>query len=340
MPDIICNREVVKNKTRKHRLLKRILIILVAFFLVSMIINLVMLKVENAKYQPPGKLINIEGHKMHIYGAGQGTPTVVMTCGSGTPSAYTDYSLIQPEISEITRVCIYERPGYGWSEDASTPRNTDQIVSDLKSLLEKAGEYPPYLFVAHSMGAMEVLAFSEKYPEQVAGIVLIDGTSPLKHIKDTEASISKTGVKVLRIMNKIGFIRIATELKLVPLLNDRINYMVNDNKDIEKFMLYKNFLNDMVIKEGDSITESAQKMYEKINLDNLPLVLVTADTSLKELPFWDESQQSLLKLSTDSKQIIVKDASHVSINQKHADIIVTTIKELINKIKLDNKGEN
>jgi len=95
-----------------------------------------MLKIESKKYKPPGKLIEIDGHKIHITGKGKGTPTIIMTCGSGAPSAYTEYSNIEPKLSEITRTCIYERPGYGWSEHASTPRHTEQIVDDLHRLLE------------------------------------------------------------------------------------------------------------------------------------------------------------------------------------------------------------
>ncbi|WP_066501552.1 alpha/beta fold hydrolase [Abyssisolibacter fermentans] len=333
MSKTIYKRDAEKNK---KMVLKRIIIILAAFLIISTLLNMVMLKEEDKKYKAPGKLIDIDGHKMHIYSTSEGSPTVVMTCGSGTPCAYTDYRLIQPEVSNITRTCVYERPGYGWSEHSETPRDTEQIVEDLRRLLNKAGESPPYLFVAHSMGAMEVLLYSNKYPEEVEGIVLVDGTSPIKHIKDTEASIPEIGVKALRFINRTGLVRLITEIKLVPLINDRINAMPDDSKNIEKFMLFKNMLNDDILEEGYAVTESAKKMYNKIDLGNIPIIIITADSSLEELPFWDESQQSLLSLSTNSKQIIVKDASHISIMQKNADVIVSAIKELINKFRIEN----
>jgi Predicted hydrolases or acyltransferases (alpha/beta hydrolase superfamily) len=165
---------------------RNILLGFVLLLTLSMSLNHILLKAEDKRYDPPGKLIEIDRHKMHIYRTGMGHPTIVMTCGSGTPSAYTDFSIIQQKITGITRTCIYERPGYGWSEPASIPRDTEQIVSDLHRLLEKAGEKPPYIIVAHSMGAMEALLYTYKYPEEVAGIVLISGTSPYKHMYYSE----------------------------------------------------------------------------------------------------------------------------------------------------------
>ena len=190
------------------------LLIIILLVLLSAIYHTIMTKNENKKYKPPGKLVDIDGHKMHIIGNGDGTPTIVMTCGSGAPSAYSEYCNIEPKLSEITRTCIYERPGYGWSEYASTPRSTDQLVADLRNLLKLAGEKPPYIFVAHSMGAMEVLLYTHKYPDEVEGIVLIDGTSPYKHINYSKSSIPIILIYLLRFVNKLGLLRILTELNL------------------------------------------------------------------------------------------------------------------------------
>lgn len=299
----------------------------------SAIYHVIMIKIENKRYESPGKLLEIDGHKMHITGNGKGTPTIVMICGSGAPSAYTEYCNIEPKLSKITRTCIYERPGYGWSENASTPRNTEQIVTDLYKLLKKAGEKPPYLFVAHSLGAMEALLYTHKYPDEVEGIVLIDGTSPYKHIYHSKSSIPIVVLYLLRLINKLGLIRILTELKLILLLNKRLNNMPKEIRAIEKAMIYKSISNRMIIKEGDSLKQVAEKMYKKLNLNNKPLIIFVADHSLKKLPGWEKSQESLLELSKDSRRIIINDSNHISILLEHAEEIIGGVEELVNRIR-------
>lgn len=323
--------ETIKRKKLKGYFLVCFLL----FVLFSTVFNHIMLKVEEKEYKPPGKLIEVDGHKMHIYAAGKSNslPTVIMTCGSGTPSAYTEFSNIQPIISTITRTCVYERPGYGWSEHASSSRDTEQIVEDLRRLLELSGEKPPYLFVAHSMGAMEVLLYTHKYPVEVAGIVLVDGTSPYKHLYHSEGSIPDVGINAIRILNQAGFIRLASELKLIPLLNKRLDNMPKEIKAIEKAMIYKNILNDMVIKEGYQLKTTAEKMYGQLDFGNMPLVLFVADKSMKELPEWEMSQNSLLKLSNDSKLIVVDNTYHISILHDYAKEIANIVKEMIDKIR-------
>lgn len=329
-------KQILKLNSKKKTLKAYFLLSFILFLLFSMSLNYIMLSLEEKKYNPPGKLIEIDGHNMHIYGTGNGSPTVVMTCGSGTPSAYTEFFIMQRQLSNITRTCIYERPGYGWSEPASTSRDTEQIVSDLRKLLQKAGEKPPYLFVAHSMGAMEVLLYTHKYPDEVAGMVLIDGTSPYKHIYYSESSIPKVGVQALRILNKLGLVRITSELNLIPLLNKRLNSMPEEIRALEKANIYKNMLNDMVIKEGEPLKTSAEAMNGQLNFGSKPLVIFAADKSLQELPGWEKSQNTLLKLSTDSKLIVVKDSNHISILQDNSDEITNRIKALIYKIKKHN----
>lgn len=121
-----------------------------------------MVKYEGKKYQPIGQMIEVEGHKMHVYSKGQGSPTVVMTVGLGSPSAVVDYYRVLEGLSQYNRAVVYERPGYGWSKIAKTPRTIEQITNELYLLLEKSGERPPYVFVGHSMGSLEVL-ISPKY---------------------------------------------------------------------------------------------------------------------------------------------------------------------------------
>ncbi len=107
-------------------------IIFIIFLCLSTMIHHAMLKAEIKKYHPPGKLVEVEGHKIHIAGSGSGLPTVVMTCGSGAPCAITEFYPIAAKLSGIARVCVYERPGYGWRESQQSllelSSNSKQVV--------------------------------------------------------------------------------------------------------------------------------------------------------------------------------------------------------------------
>jgi len=125
---------------------------------------------------PPGRLIDVGGWKLHLNCTGTRTartPLVVLESGIGDFSV--EWSLVQPEIAKAARVCSYDRAGDGWSEMGPHPRTFKQIVFELHTLLDRAGERPPYVMVGQSYGGWLVRTYRATYPSEVAGIVLVDG---------------------------------------------------------------------------------------------------------------------------------------------------------------------
>ena len=127
----------------------------------------------------PGRLIDVGGHKLHINCTGTGSPTVVLEPGLGEPS--TAMAWIAPDVAATTRVCVYDRAGRGWSESAGTPQDGVQVATDLHTLLDRAGEQGPYVLAGHSAGGLYVLNFAQLYPDQVAGVALLDSMSPQQY---------------------------------------------------------------------------------------------------------------------------------------------------------------
>lgn len=121
----------------------------------------------------PGQLVDVGGHRLHLSCAGSGTPTVVLEAGLGEPGA--SWALIAPALADDTRVCIYDRAGRGWSEPSPGRQDGVAVATDLHELLVRAGVPSPYVLVGHSTGAQYVRIFAGRYPEQVAGMVLLDG---------------------------------------------------------------------------------------------------------------------------------------------------------------------
>jgi pimeloyl-ACP methyl ester carboxylesterase len=124
------------------------------------------------RYPPPGQLVDVGGYKMHIHCMGQGAPTVVLAAGLDDFSIF--WSLVQPEVAQVTRTCAFDRAGLGWSEASPTPRTGENMVRELHSLLAYAGVEAPYVLVGHSFGGAQTLLYADRYPGDVAGMVLVD----------------------------------------------------------------------------------------------------------------------------------------------------------------------
>ncbi|HEY5882531.1 MAG TPA: alpha/beta hydrolase, partial [Nakamurella sp.] len=124
----------------------------------------------------PGQLIDVGDHRLYLSCTGSGEPTVILEPGLGETSAA--WGWIAPTVAAHTRVCVYDRAGRGRSESSPTPQDGDQIATDLHTLLERADIIGPLVMVGHSLGGLYVLDYTARYPQQVAGMVLLDATPP------------------------------------------------------------------------------------------------------------------------------------------------------------------
>ncbi len=126
----------------------------------------------------PGRSYDVGGYRLHLTCTGSGGPTVVLQSGLGEMSA--NWARIVPAVSRTTRVCAYDRAGQGWSDDAPHLQDGVQAAADLHTLLRRAGENGPYVLVGHSIGGDHAMTYAARYPEQVAGMVLLDATDPYR----------------------------------------------------------------------------------------------------------------------------------------------------------------
>ena len=115
-------------------------------------------------------------HRLYLSCTGSGEPTVILEPGLGETSAA--WGWIAPTVAAHTRVCVYDRAGRGRSEPSPDPQDGDQIATDLHTLLDRAGVTGPLVMVGHSLGGLYVLDYAARYPQQVAGMVLLDATPP------------------------------------------------------------------------------------------------------------------------------------------------------------------
>jgi pimeloyl-ACP methyl ester carboxylesterase len=157
-----------------RRVLLGLFIFLVAIGAMGAIYQVLATARDARTFPPPGQLVDVGGYKLHLHCLGKGSPTVVTENGLGGSSP--DWSLIQPAVSQSTRICSYDRAGTGWSEAGPSPRTSRQLAKELHTLLANADVPGPYILVGHSVGGMHVQVYASQYPEEVLGLVLIDPT--------------------------------------------------------------------------------------------------------------------------------------------------------------------
>jgi len=129
-------------------------------------------------FPAPGRLIDVGGWSLHLNCTGTASPSqpsVILESGIGDFSV--EWSLVQPGVARATRVCSYDRGGDGWSDLGPHPRTMRQIVYELHTLLERAGERPPFVLVGHSYGGVLARLYQATYPSDVAGLVLVEAGS-------------------------------------------------------------------------------------------------------------------------------------------------------------------
>jgi pimeloyl-ACP methyl ester carboxylesterase len=170
---------------------------------------------DRKRHSTPGNLVNLEGHSLHLLSMGEGSPTVVFE--SGLMSTVLSWQDVQPEIAKDTRAVSYDRAGLGWSDAGPAPRDAERIVSELHQLLDQAQVSPPFILVGHSFGGLTTRLFAARFPDEVAGLVLIDPVVPGEWNPASEHNQKRirTGAKILRratALSRLGLIRFVSFL--------------------------------------------------------------------------------------------------------------------------------
>jgi pimeloyl-ACP methyl ester carboxylesterase len=162
------------------------------------------------RYPPLGRFVDLGTHRLHVVESGAGSPTILLE--SGLMSTVLSWTELQRELSGSFRVVSYDRAGLGWSDAGPMPRTADRIVNELHTMLEKAGITPPYVLVGHSFGGLTMALFASRFPEEVAGMVLVDAVVPEEWDPPSpqDRKLSSVGAKVCRraaLLARLGVIR-------------------------------------------------------------------------------------------------------------------------------------
>jgi pimeloyl-ACP methyl ester carboxylesterase len=240
----------------------------------------------------PGELIDVGGHRLYVNCTGTGSPTVVLEAGLGESSAY--WGRIATAVARDAQVCVYDRAGRGQSEPASGPQDGVAIADDLHALLEGAQLDGPYLLVGHSSGGVYIRIFASQYPDEVAGMVLLDAqpVEALTRLPGYPSSYrgARTISALLPTLARLGVTNVA------------VARSVRD--------------------EWAELPTALQQGAALTSLGDRPLVVVTAVVGAQT--GWLPLQDEMVNLSTNSVHRLVPDATHSSLITSEGDAAISS----------------
>jgi pimeloyl-ACP methyl ester carboxylesterase len=279
-------------------------------------------------YPMPGRLIDVGGHSLHLNCTGSGSPTVVMETGAGEMSSNLGW--IAPAVAGRTRVCVYDRAGRGWSEPADTPQDGTQIATDLHTLLQRGNVPGPYVLAGHSFGGLYVRTFAARYPNEVAGLVLVDSTGAksagaASTVDPGSYDVMGRASALVSSSGRLGLARLFSELSagnLPPRSRDEVRAAGSTASNLRSTI--------------DEYVQANTSMVEAAALDdfgNKPLFVLTAGSGSDAA--WVAKQKDLTTLSTNSAHRVVAGASHEGLvaDKEYAAVTTQAILDVVASVR-------
>ena len=271
---------------------------------------------DDKPFKPPGRFINIGFQTMYVDCLGENKPTILVDVGIAESSA--SWYKIAKELSKNTRICLYDRAGYGWSDSGRGERTTATIVHELKLLVKRAEIPGPYIMVGHSFGGFTARYFAAKFPEDVAGLVLVDSSHPEQIYR--LSALDNQGKK--------------------PLITGRDANAPADFSEFERKWYFLNSSRKATFAQMAELKYFKQSAYQvKYSglLKDIPIaVLSRGIAQLPELNGvsleneWLDMQKDLLNLSKNSWHSIILNSGH-NIHEEAPAKIIENILEVIEK---------
>jgi pimeloyl-ACP methyl ester carboxylesterase len=303
---------------------KRIAIILVASVLAILLMGAGFEEwsrhAARRRFPPPGQMVEVAGAASHLYCTGQGTPTVLLE-GGLDPEGTQGWSLVQPRVAEVTRVCSYDRGGIMWSAARDGTRDARTLASELHALLAQAGELAPFVVVGHSLGGVLMRVFTAMAPPGgVEGVVLVDSSHPEQLERNTRRPVKDPPLALIRAMARFGVLRLLMDDGEAGALPEEAQRRV---------LAFAPQSESECLREVEALRASFTQAREAGSLGERPLVVLQGANKTPDIAWiWPTLQKELAELSTNSDLRIIPGSDHY-IQQERPDAVVEAVRDVV-----------
>lgn len=279
----------------------------------------------------PGKLYDVGGYSMHLYCTGQGSPIIILDSGLGED--FTVWAKVQPELSKVTRVCSYDRAGFGWSQWRPGMRDANTISAELHQLVSVAGVQRPFILMGHSIAGLYLRSYAAHYLNDLAGLVLVDGATPLQDDRVPRELVKiqdrqREEMPWQKLLMSVGWYRLRGKCAKVPAGFVNYGLWIKADSCVPSQV-------SAIEQELDAERTSGEETLHAGPFGSLPILIFSRDpkvlapnwpveVSKENSVVWNQMQEEAKNLSSQSYRIISKGSDH-NVQIDRADLVIKEV---------------
>ncbi|HEY9697133.1 MAG TPA: alpha/beta hydrolase [Trichocoleus sp.] len=298
---------------------------------------------DRRRFLPSGKAVQINDKNWHYQVMGEGCPTVIVD--SGTGGTHLDWQLVQPEVAKFTRILTYDRSGYGWSDSSSEPRTAEQIVGELRQLLRELEIEPPYILMGMSLGGLFSRLFAYHYPEEVAGMVLVDVAhermyedTPVEWV-ELNKRLERLLTQVVPIIGSIGLLRLLVAFDSLPMAAGLFQKFPPSTRLLAKALYSQTQFGKTFAQESTAVSISMSQVEQARQIKSfpdIPLVVLSAgkpafDITQEVLEKLQELHADLANESSQGVHIVAHESGH-AIHLDKPELVIDAVRQVFEKV--------
>lgn len=295
-----------------------------------------------AHHPPLGSFYTVDGHSMHLYCTGAGSPAIILEAGAGDQLLY--WQTIQPQLSRVTRVCSYDRAGLGWSQPVDGPHDAEAIVRQLHQLLNEAGVRGPLVLIGASAGGYYVREYAREFPGEAVGFALLDASFPTQ-VDELPGQREWYDAERPRRARQARWDKLRTALgwdRLMGKCHDDVPHGLERLRgDYDAEMCRTSYVG-ADLPEWFDFEKSGHEAGRLASFGNLPLLVMSQDPDRDKTGWtrdavaaqavWAREQAELAAMSARSWRVVARGSGH-HIHQERPDLVVDEISQLVHYIR-------
>ena len=304
---------------------------------------------DQRRFPPPGQMVDAGGFDLHVHLAGEHNagPTVVLLGCGGCTSA--NWGWVHPDVAKFAPVVSVDRAGLGWSEQRPYLGDAGDDADELHTALHNAGIPGPYVLVGHSYGGPVAWLFTDRFPDEVVGLTLVDPRHPDQESRFPPEAVSAASseewmVRILGWSARLGILR------LTGLGEEQASGLPEQQRS--EFAAHYNTHRywqtlGMTVRTTEDTDEATRATGD---LGSRPLIVLSADRAWldEDAPadearrVFTEMNEEQASLSSNSRHEVIEGAGHISLvnNESYASNVVEAIREVVDAVRQNSNVSN